>query len=150
MPSYISKKPQDFNKIIRQSKICSTIPIKITAVDKATIDTSSTIIVPPIAPNIVIEFEGIMVEITEVAITACREKWNHSEQSIKNLLDDDFITGNCETVLSLDTMIPVLLTWSEVEDLVYKYVFVWDGFVSSVWDIKSLLLLGTTKTWWCM
>ena len=116
------------------------IPKKITAVDKATIDTSSIIIVPTIAPGIIIEFGDIIAGIIEVAITAYKEKWNHSEQ-IKIILLDDFITGNCETVWSLDTIIPVLLTW---EDLVYKYVFVWDGFVSSVWDVK-LLLLGTTK-----
>ena len=60
--------------------------------DKTTIDTSSIIIVPPIAPNIIIEFGDIMmiglgiIVCNEVAITVCREKWNHSEQSIKNLM----------------------------------------------------------------
>lgn len=54
------------------------IPIKKIAVDKATIDTSiSIIIVPPIAPGIIIGFWDGMVGIivcNEVAITACREK----------------------------------------------------------------------------
>ena len=51
----------------------SLIPIKITVMDNAAIDTSS-IIVPPIEPGIIIEFGDILVGIIEVAITACREK----------------------------------------------------------------------------